>query len=436
MSEWKETEIGLIPSDWHIDKLENYVQPQRGITYGIVKVGDFVPGGVPVIRGGDIRDGSIVFDDQKRVTEEVSNQFRRTILQGGEILLNLIAEPGHAAIVPDELISSNVSRDVAVIPLDDSVDYKFVCYFLRSEASITWLTNRLQGTVTKKINLGVLRDLPILLMPLDEQRRIAHFLDCLDRKIENLRRQNETLERIAQTLFKHWFVDFEFPNEDGKPYRSSGGEMVRSELGEIPAVWRVGNLDDVLSLIIDYRGKTPKKLGGDWSLAGIPALSAKNIKDGRIVREDAINFVDKDLYNKWMKNELQKGDILLTSEAPLGEVVYLASNRKYVLSQRLFSLRTKARFDSTYLYFWLKSPQGQFLLERRATGSTVEGIRQVELRKVEIIIPALGILEKAAFLWLVALEKTENNNQQIRTLTKTRDVLLPQLMSGTLRTKD
>lgn len=81
--------------------------------------------------------------------------------------------------------------------------------------------------------------------------------------------------------------------------------------------------------------------------------------------------------------------------------------------QRLFSLRTKARFDSTYLHFWLKSPQGQFLLERRGTGSTVEGIRQVELRKVEIIIPALDILEKAAFLWLVVLKKIENNNQQI-----------------------
>ncbi|MEG4455877.1 N-6 DNA methylase [Microcoleus sp. N9_A1] len=244
---------------------------------------------------------------------------------------------------------------------------------------------------------------------------------------------SEVLEYIAQTLFKHWFVDFEFPNEDGKPYKSSGGEMVRSELGEIPAGWKARKLDDVLSLIIDYRGKTPKKLGSDWSLTGIPALSAKNIKNGRIVREDAINFVDEDLYQKWMKDELQKGDVLLTSEAPLGEVYYLANNRKYVLSQRLFCLRTKLGFDSTYLYFWLKSIQGQFLLERRATGSTVEGIRQVELRKVEIIIPSADILKKATHTWLVALEKIENNSQQIQTLTKTRDLLLPKLMSGKLR---
>jgi type I restriction enzyme, S subunit len=160
------------------------------------------------------------------------------------------------------------------------------------------------------------------------------------------------------------FVDFKFPNADGKPYKLSGGELVPSELGDIPAVWRVGKLGDVLSLIIDYRGKTPKKLGSDWSLNGIPALSAKNIKDRQIVRDDAINFVDEDLYQKWMKDELQKEDVLLTSEAPLGEVFYLANNKKYVLSQRLYSLRTKEGFGSTYLYFWLKSTQGQFLLLR------------------------------------------------------------------------
>ena len=102
-------------SNTPITPLSELCDPERGITYGIVKVGDFVPGGVPIIRGGDIREGKIVFDDHKRVTEGVSNQFRRTILRGGEILLNLIAEPGHAAIVPSDLVGSNVSRDVAVI---------------------------------------------------------------------------------------------------------------------------------------------------------------------------------------------------------------------------------------------------------------------------------------------------------------------------------
>ena len=84
--------------------LKNICEPERGITYGIVKVGEYVSGGVPVIRGGDIRDGRIVFDDNKRVTDGISQKFKRTILRGGEILINLISEPGHTAIVPQNLL--------------------------------------------------------------------------------------------------------------------------------------------------------------------------------------------------------------------------------------------------------------------------------------------------------------------------------------------
>ena len=167
MSEWKDTEIGLIPYDWNISRLENHVQKNRGITYGIVKVGEFIPEGIPVIRGGDIKEGKIVFDDTKRVTTEVSNTFSRTILQGGEILLNLISEPGHAGIVPKSLIGCNISRDVALISLDYSVSNEFICYFLRSSLSIQWLKSRLQGTVTEKINLSILRNLPIPLPSID-----------------------------------------------------------------------------------------------------------------------------------------------------------------------------------------------------------------------------------------------------------------------------
>ena len=175
----------------------SFLHPERRITYGIVKVGDFVAGGVPVIRGGDIRNNRIIFDDQKCVTEEVSNQFRRTILKGGELLINLIAEPGHVAIVPRDLAGSNVSRDVAVIALNNSVDHRFVCYFLKSPYCVQWLSSRLQGSVTQKINLNTLREVPVPFPPLLEQKAIAQILSSLDDKIELNREMNKTLEAIA-----------------------------------------------------------------------------------------------------------------------------------------------------------------------------------------------------------------------------------------------
>ena len=112
------------------------------------------------------------------------------------------------------------------------------------------------GSAVPSLNRNYIHPLPLSIPEYEEQKQIADVLSCLDAKIENLRRQNETLEQIAQTLFKHWFIDFEFPNADGKPYKSFGGAMFDSELGDIPEGWKVGRLGEIGKIIT---GKTPSK---------------------------------------------------------------------------------------------------------------------------------------------------------------------------------
>ena len=113
--------------------------------------------------------------------------------------------------------------------------------------------------------------------------------------------------------------------------------------------WRELSLGAITELVIDHRGKTPKKLGGDWSKSGYRALSAKNIKTGRIVQPDTIRFVREEMYHKWMKDEIQQGDIIITSEAPFGQVLYWDSKEKVVLSQRLFGVRIREEYDSRFV---------------------------------------------------------------------------------------
>ena len=112
---------------------------------------------------------------------------------------------------------------------------------------------------------------------------------------------------------------------------------------KLPKGWEVNKLNDVIVDIIDYRGKTPKKLGGSWSESGIIALSAMNIKQGQLVKLEKAKFVNDELYRKWMKSEVAKGDILMTSEAPLGETYLVPDNRKICLSQRLFCIRVELK---------------------------------------------------------------------------------------------
>jgi len=299
------------------------------------------------------------------------------------------------------------------------------------------------GTATKFLTRRILDPLPIPLPPLAEQKAIAAVLGALDDKIELNRRMNATLEAMARALFQSWFVDFDPVRAklDGRLPTGLDAATASlfpatyqdSSLGPIPHGWAVATIEDATSVIIDHRGKTPKKMGSDWSEKGIPAVSAKNVKGGRLVRPEMFNFVSEELYERWMKEKLAIGDILMTSEAPLGELYYLALDARFCLSQRIFSMRANsARCESTFLYYWLESPACQTEIINRGTGTTVEGIRQTELRKVSVLLPSLPIQKAAARFFAAWTEQIHRNEAQSRTLATLRDSLLPRLLSGEL----
>lgn len=182
--------------------------------------------------------------------------------------------------------------------------------------------------------------------------------------------------------------------------------------------WKEFTLGDITDLVIDYRGKTPKKLGGDWSKSGYRALSAKNIKTGRIVQPDTIRYVDEEMYQKWMKDEVKRGDILITSEAPFGQIFFWDSDEKIVLSQRPFCVRIKSEYDPRFIYYYMITPEFQGELDGRATGTTVVGLRQPELMKCKIRCPeiqnqkAIAEILSSIDAKILANDKINDNLQQ------------------------
>lgn len=175
-------------------------------------------------------------------------------------------------------------------------------------------------------------------------------------------------------------------------------------------------LEKLLAVVIDHRGKTPKKLGGDFVGFGVPVLSARHISGGQIVARNELRFVSPQMYAKWMPIPLQRGDVLLTSEAPLGELFWLKDKTEYVLGQRLFALRPDpTKIDPGYLYYFLKTSQGQAALHGRASGSTVQGIRQSELLKVEIELPDTLNEQRGIAAALRSLDDRINHNRALAT---------------------
>lgn len=351
----------------------------------------------------------------------------------------------------------------------ESIDeLKFTYYLLKSLG----LEGMNSDSAVPGLNRENAHALPIRIPEKTEDReKLGKWISVYDSKIELNRQTNQTLEQIAQAMFKSWFVDFEpvrakiaaniagenvqraamaaisgknqaaldqLEQQHPEQYQQLKAtadlfpdNLIDSELGEIPEGWGVKSLGEVTSAVIDHRGKTPLKLGGDWAKEGYPAISAKNIKNGRLTRHETIRFLDEALYSKWMKVELEKGDIFLTSEAPLGEMYFLTDNTKYCLSQRLYALRAdNLNVTPSFLYLWLQTPQAKTDLESRATGTTVVGIRQSELKKVNSIVPTLELLnlfENVVFEMFENINKNETESQRLANL---RDLLLPRLLSG------
>ena len=155
--------------------------------------------------------------------------------------------------------------------------------------------------------------------------------------------------------------------------------------------WCFTTLGENILEIVDRRGVTPLKLGSDFTNSGYQVISAKLVKGSRIdLNADVPRFVDSITYKKWMSGPLQSDDVILTSEAPLGEVAYVKDTSHWCLGQRLFAIRTnKSTLHGRYLFYALTSQSVKNALQARATGTTVVGIRQSELRKLPILLPPI-----------------------------------------------
>lgn len=170
-------------------------------------------------------------------------------------------------------------------------------------------------------------------------------------------------------------------------------------------------LGDALDKVIDHRGRTPKKLGGEWANQGHRVISALNVKDHRIDDNDH-HYVSDELYERWMKVPLRAGDVVLTSEAPLGEVAYLDSDTDWCLGQRLFALRAKPDvLDGRYLFYLLRGGPVRDQVLSRASGSTVSGIRQAELVRVSLDLPTISVQRDIASTLGALDDKIESNRR-------------------------
>ncbi|HHV35199.1 MAG TPA: restriction endonuclease subunit S [Syntrophomonadaceae bacterium] len=344
-----------------------------------IKSDNFVSRGVPVIRGVNLSEGRFKEDGFVFVTDQKADELKKSNAFPNDIILTHRGTLGQVGIIPctGKYERYVVSQSQMRLTCDKIVaNPLFIYYYFKSEYGRNAL---LANTVTTGVPaiarpLSSLKVIELFLPGLNEQEQIARILSALDDKIELNNRINKTLEEIAQAIFKHWFVDFEFPDENGQPYKSSGGEMEDSELGPIPKGWTVDTLGELIDIC---SGKRPKsRQATKSSTHPYPLIGARTI----------MGYVDEYLYNK---------PIIVTGRVGTHGVVRRYSGETWPSDNTLV-------VESKYfhsIYQWMSGLDYSSLNR----GSTQPLITQTDIKNQCIIRPTESFLVKYEHLATISI---------------------------------
>ena len=421
---FKETEIGKIPEDWDLRTVDEIKSDEKssiisGPFGSNISSRFFVSSGIPVIRGNNLREDMTRFIDEGFVflTKEKADELH-TWAKRGDIIFTAAGTIGQVGIIPEksnynEYIISNKQLRLRVNP--NKILPLFAFYWLSSPKMVTYIQQRNTGSTIPLINLSILKSLPIIVPSLSEQRAIAKILSDLDAKIELNRQTNATFEAIAQSIFREWFVEFNFPN--------ATGEIVESELGLIPSRCMVGTLGDILEV---KGGTTPSTKeenfwNGEYYFATPKDLS--NLTSPILLNTE--RKITKEGISQISSGILPAGTLLLSSRAPIG---YLAiSNIPVSINQGFIAINAK-KTSNLFALHWLKENMETVI--SRANGSTFLEITKTNFKEIEIVIPDPETTKRFDEIVSPIFEQIKNNEQQSATLASIRDALLPKLMSG------
>lgn len=399
--------------DWKSYKLSEIITLIGGGTPKTTKT-EYWGGDIPWLSVKDFNnDFRYVYTTEKTITRLGLEQSSTTLLQKDDIIISARGTVGETAMIPYPMAFNQSCYGIRA--KRDLVNSIFLYYLLKT--SIKSLKNNAHGLVFDTITRDTFDGISIDLPPLPVQKKIAAILSSLDDKIELNTRMNKVLEEIARALFQRWFVEFEFPDAEGKPYKSAGGKMVESEMGMVPEGWRVGTIGDIAKITM---GQSPN--GESYNELGIGEV----FYQGRA--EFGIRFPKRRLFTTEPKRMAEKGDVLLSVRAPVGDINI--ASEKCCIGRGLAAIQSTDNHPSFILYTLmdLKRELDVFNGEGTVFGS----INKDSLHSISTFIPLpdqIDLFEKIASAIDLHIEM---NYCEIERLQKIRDALLPKLMSGEL----
>lgn len=405
MSEWKEYKLGEVSS-----KIGSGATPTGGENV-------YESEGISFIRSQNVYDFNFSSDGLAYIDEKQAYNLRNVEVLQDDILINITGESvTRCCIVPKQFLPGRVNQHVAIIrPIKEKADFKFIFYSLQSIKPELHSLAEI-GCTRRALTKVMLENIDILLPPLPEQHSIASILSSLDDKIDLLHRQNKTLEALAQTLFRQWFVE---EAEEG---------WGTTTLGEHTEV---------------FRGLSYKGSGLSNESTGKPMHNLNSVYEGGGYKYEGIKYYNGDFRDRHI---VKPGDIIIANTEQGHEfrlIGFPAIVPNYfsdfgIFSQHIYKLGV---FEGTYLtsqffYYLIMTPKVREQIVGATNGSTVNMLAIDGLQRTQFSLPPKDKVIEFSELIKLYWKKKENNQNQIRILTRLRDVLLPILISGQIRIKN
>lgn len=413
MGEWKETSIGRLPNDWEVGLFEADLKIQGRIGWKGYKQTDLVEEG-PFVIGGTEINSSIHLDlsSAPHLSREKYEESPEIMLGDKDVLLVTRGNLGQVGLYRKEYGEATINPSVII--LKDFVGHpEFLFYYLISRPGNYNVMSLASGSSVPAIYQSEVKTLEYPKPPLAEQRAIASVLSSLDAKIDLLHRQNKTLEAMAEALFRQWFVDGE---------RRSLGEGDEAEEG-----WEEVGLLDVVKLV---PGGTPKTTQANYWDGDIMWISVREISENH---KGFVNYAYKTITEEGLDNSaanlLPKFGTVISARGTVGKIALLAQPMAY--SQSNFGVLPKN--SSNYFFTYMLVHNSIEELHSNSYGAVFDTITTQSFQTIRHRLPGTEVINSFEALVRPMFLKMLNNTEQITSLTKLRDTLLPKLMSGEVR---
>ena len=371
--------------------------------------------GIPLITAKIVKNGFIQEPTEFIAEEDYDAWMSRGFPMVGDVVLTMEAPLGEVAQITNEAVAL-AQRIVTLRGKKGVLDNNYLKYFLKSEAGQVRLKERETGTTVTGIKQSELRQVEIECPPISTQNRIAAILSSLDDKIELNRQTNNTLEDIAQAIFKEWFVHFRYP--------CATGEMQESELGPIPKGWKVGAFTDFVEI---SGGGTPKTAIEKYWNGEILWFSVVDVPcESDVFVLDTIKKITQAGLDNSSTQLLKEGTTIISARGTVGKVALCGVSM--AMNQSCYAINGKQDDLGFFTYYLTRSISLQ--LQQGANGSVFDTITRNTFEQLLVVVPPSELIVSFNNIVTPILTKIKDYLCQTTILSKTRDSLLPKLISG------